>query len=419
MHLLLLLASGCSRPCGTVLHTDSPHVIELSWTGPGAEVAYIVGDTERRVRGDGAVSLIGLPPLTDIPYTLLDDDGDAVCTGSTESWNLPAGLPSLSVTTTGTTSSEQLLAGTTIGEQPSVFVIDREGRWLWHQELAEDRMAVDVHAVDDQLLYNRFDATFSEDIGALLQANAAGIVTDERRLEGGHHTFAVLPDGTIAFPSVDVRDGYDVQREETIQIVGDRLLELAPDGTVREVFNIWDYEEPKRHEQWDSDFYPWGADWSHANAVHYSVERDSYLFSLGHLDTVYEIDRTTGDVIARINADDWTIDGTIFRKPHDPNWTAAGTLLMLAWKTRAIAIEYVVDVENQRLEEVWSDFYDREGVAMLGQARRLENGNTFINYGGSGVMREVTPAGEVVWELSTPLGTWLGNAQWVDGVFDQ
>ena len=67
---------------------------------------------------------------------------------------------------------------------------------------------------------------------------------------------------------------------------------------------------------------------------------------------------------------------------------------------------------------MWSDTEEQGGVSRLGQARRLKNGNTLITYGGGGVVREVTPEGEPVWELSTPLGTWLGNVSWVDPVFD-
>ena len=67
--------------------------------------------------------------------------------------------------------------------------------------------------------------------------------------------------------------------------------------------------------------------------------------------------------------------------------------------------------------EIWSNASDQAGLTMLGQAHRLESGNVLVNYGGKGIIREITPEGEVVWELSSPLGTWFGNARVADSLF--
>ena len=39
----------------------------------------------------------------------------------------------------------------------------------------------------------------------------------------------------------------------------------------------------------------------------------------------------------------------------------------------------------------------------------LSNGNRLLAFGTSGIIREVTPQGEVVWELQSPLGTAFGR----------
>ena len=54
----------------------------------------------------------------------------------------------------------------------------------------------------------------------------------------------------------------------------------------------------------------------------------------------------------------------------------------------------------------------------LGQAMRLENGNTLVNFGGAGMLREVTPDGEVVWEVSNELGYVMGNGEMIDDIYD-
>jgi hypothetical protein len=74
------------------------------------------------------------------------------------------------------------------------------------------------------------------------------------------------------------------------------------------------------------------------------------------------------------------------------------------------AVEFEVDDANQTMTEVWQ-FGRDEGlnVQALGQAIRLKNGNTFVNYGSTGILREVSPAGQVVWEAYTGSGTFFGN----------
>ena len=66
------------------------------------------------------------------------------------------------------------------------------------------------------------------------------------------------------------------------------------------------------------------------------------------------------------------------------------------------------------LTEIGSNTVPQAGLPLLGQVRVLANGNRLINTSGAGWVREVTEAGEVVWELETPLGTWLGNTAWAD-----
>ena len=64
-----------------------------------------------------------------------------------------------------------------------------------------------------------------------------------------------------------------------------------------------------------------------------------------------------------------------------------------------VAREYAL--EGGELVQVWS-FGEGEGVyaPILGEARRLDNGNTLENYGGGMRIREATPEGEVVWDVA-------------------
>ena len=421
----LLLASvilvGCKAPCGDVRHTESPHTIELSGLS-GARVAYTAaGRPQSAAVSDGLALLTGLPPLTEVAYQLLDADDAMVCQEAVMSWNLPPGLPQITVTETQREqiNPDQVLLGTIIGSASVLFAIDREGRWLWHHSLEEDRIAIDVHIQDATILHNVFASEFTEDVGEIRRLSLAGEPLETIRTEGAHHVFEPTAHGSLVWPAVDIRDWYDEKRDETITIVGDRLMESLPDGSTTELFNVWDHEDPTRHDQWHAAFYEQGFDWTHANGVHYSAERDSYLLSLGHLDAIYEIDRATGAPLRRISTDWVQRNNTAFTFQHDPHWTDDGTLMMMSYTDNVspVAIEYTVNTEQEKLVEIWSDVSDQDGLTMLGQARRLPDGNILINYGGAGIIREITPAGEVVWELSSPLGAWFGNVRIADALF--
>ncbi len=413
--------AACQAPCGVVSHVDSPHVLELTGLG-GATVSYdAAGRTQTVPVTDGFARLTGLPPLSEVRYRVRDDDGALICAEAAMTWNLPVGLPQLTITQQQRDryDPDTVILGTLIGASSVLFAIDREGRWLWHHQLEDGLVAVDVHIQDGAILHNVFEAEFSEDVGEVRWLDLTGAQTGSLRTPGAHHVFEITPDGAIAWPAVDIRDWYDEKRDETITIVGDRLMEADPDGTTRELFTIWDHEIPERTDQWQGAFYDEGFDWTHANGLSYTPDRDTYLLSLGHVDAVYELDRATGVPHQRIDSD-WAARGsTPFSFQHDPHWTDEGTLMMMSYTDDIdpVAIEYTVNTTQERLVEVWSDATEASGLTMLGQARRLPGGNVLVNYGGKGIIREITAAGEVVWEVSSPLGTWFGNVRIADELF--
>ena len=73
-------------------------------------------------------------------------------------------------------------------------------------------------------------------------------------------------------------------------------------------------------------------------------------------------------------------------------------------------LEYEVDDEQQSLREIWT-YGGHRGleVIVMGQGERLANGNTFVNWGSAGVLSEVSPEGELLWELSFSAGAILGQ----------
>jgi hypothetical protein len=413
--VLLLLAMGCQRDCDATL-TPGPtlHQATLTWPHPTGDATLdltLDGASPSRhpMTRDGdalVVNLNGLPPLSEVDYAITPGSGRK-CSGGFTTDNLPPALPELSVTRmeVAEMSDAPLLLGTLMGASAAVFIVDRQGRFRWHQLGTDGAIVSDAHLIDGAILHNRYDQERITDIGVVERTSLWGEAGETVRTEWGHHVFAPLPDGGLAWPALDIRAWSDPDSGETLDVVGDRIL--TTDG---EVFSIWDVAEPILDGETEQGFYDLGYDWSHANALQ-AIDDGGFLLSLGHLDTVYAV-TAEGAVSATFHPDDVTA-GTPWDFQHDANLTPDGTLLLVSHEPDAtVAREYAI--EDDGLVEVWSAAGPLSGF--LGQARRLEGGNTLIGFGGKGLLREVTPDGEVVWQLEAGLGSWFGNVVLIDDV---
>jgi hypothetical protein len=153
----------------------------------------------------------------------------------------------------------------------------------------------------------------------------------------------------------------------------------------------------------------------YSNTVNWVAATDTVLLSFPEENTVAEIDRKTGTVVAtygsRTGSYSFSPTPWSFVWQHYPIITAQGTLLVsthLPQYTKDSAAgpnqhafeEFTIDRTAKRLTRTWiygdtaSD--GPEWAASRGMALRLSNGNTLINYGTGGVIREVTPAKKTV-----------------------
>ena len=85
-----------------------------------------------------------------------------------------------------------------------------------------------------------------------------------------------------------------------------------------------------------------------------------------------------------------------------------------------MAREFTVDDETQTLTEIWSYGEDSPYYATYaGEATRVGE-NTLISYGTDGALVEVTPDGEVAWELRWMTGSHphlLGHLTLIDDLY--
>jgi hypothetical protein len=184
------------------------------------------------------------------------------------------------------------------------------------------------------------------------------------------------------------------------------------------------------HGDWDSNFYPQGHDWTHANALFYDEVTNTYLISFRNVSQVLEFDRATGQITRAFGGPlaDYPVDPpeATFTYQHGAHWTDEGTLLLTSSGRAASgefddletwASEFEVDPESRVLNEVWT--YGRgEGLHAhaLGEAHRLPNGNTLVNWGSEGLLREITPGGGVVWEMRAAGDAFFGRVVYLEDI---
>ncbi|MFH1468928.1 MAG: aryl-sulfate sulfotransferase [Pseudomonadota bacterium] len=433
--LLTLSLLGCNDfEVIATLDEEAPMVVRLAWTTPEpgkgwAEFGLNADDlgmrtsTEPEDTTEHSLTLLGAPPLADVYFRAVTETGseELEARGTIRTEGLPAELPDFVVTVDEPEKQAPLpyILGTAFGGMPAVYVVDRQAHWLWYKQVDRDKNPIQLAFEEGtgHVLFNSFLTDHGEDDSNITRVSFDRRVDEDMHTPYGHHSFTQLPDGSLAYLSIDVRDFDVFDTGEPISVVGDAVMILPVDGGEPYAFwSTWDWRDPHWHDRWDSGFYPQGGDWTHCNAVNYVASNDTLLVSVRNFDVLLEVDMQSGAVLREFGGEDgyrFAEGSRTFNYQHDATWTVDDTLLLITTDEEVretTAVEYAVDDGAQTLTEIWSQG-DGEGHYALvqGTARDLSNGNRLINYGSVGLVQEVTLDHEVVWEMKALAGTAFGN----------
>lgn len=368
--------------------------------------------------GDASQIVAGVPFSTELEVRLVLDQGFGEEVGETlsiETGAVPASLPVPELTLAELEAmdpdSEYLLGcmnqspGGWVGGAFWTFVMDRQGRMVWAHPTEGDDWTIycSVSRDGESLLLD--EATYWADWDGgqgsrIRRMKLDGTVVEVVATPGLHHPFTELPDGSLVY-------GRAINEYEN-------LKKINPDGTDS---ILWSCEDWFTELEVNAD--------CQSNSLWWDEASDSFLFSFFLTSEVVQIDHQTGEVLA---AWGW-LPGSYAFEPvtakfswqHAPHFTSEGHLL-LSTETPAEETEvreYRIDAETQTLELVWS-FGEGEGIhaETAGEAWRLGNGNTLHNYGSATRLREITPEGEVVWEVYWPgRSRLLGRTTFIEDLY--
>ena len=226
-----------------------------------------------------------------------------------------------------------------------------------------------------------------------------------------HHDFARLANGnTLVVSRRDLTNPWT----KSGRLACDILVELTPRGKT-----VWQWkveahaDEIAKHVKLlipPSDKF---RDWPHVNTLEVLPDspaaRKDARFRAGnllicgrHIDTIWVIDRETDKVV-------WAWGPGELLGPHMPTMLPNGHILVYDngqnASVRVRGYTRVIELDPLTSKIVWQyraeppkSFYSPS----RGSNERLPNGNTFIAESDSGRLFEVTPSGEIVWELLNP-----------------
>ncbi|GDX83467.1 hypothetical protein LBMAG42_52780 [Deltaproteobacteria bacterium] len=405
----------------TVTQARDTPVHRVQWSTPSAasgEVRYgtdglasvIADDTESTehhlwIAGVAAGAEWTLQVVSEADGETATSEVITIPAASAPPWVL---APTLTVPPADEVEGFQLCAKT--GPQSGfITMLNRDGAPVWWAET--------LPMASYRARYDNATATFSwMEAGteggepSFVTSTFDGVQTRVPAPPTAHHDFAMLEGGGFVTLALDDRE------LEGVTVRGERVVEVAPDGTNRTLWTSWDTltwpgDAGKKNEDGT-------VEWPHANSMHYDAAAGKILVSLLYVDSVVQIDRATASLDWRFGGEgsDWTIEGESFAGQHGPMSFADGAGMALLdngtpgqVEDAAVARVYDLDPEARTASPRWS--FDAGGAhtgVLLGNAEWLADDSVVVNWGSAGMISRVDASGDTRWEVAFGLGTYTG-----------
>ncbi len=437
--LLGLLAVGCTSrgpsDLSFVVSVDQSEqistVVELSWTptSPLVEAWVEVGEgpdcidrhpAHRNPDGSWSALLVGLGAGESHRMRAWADTGAAVLTSQeVEVWvdSPPAWLPELELSIRDEErSSGDYLVTSLLAEPSAPVIVDSEGRYVWWykpyegaEKVIRSRMSRDGRSI----LYlepPQVDAAL-EHGRALVEVSLDGRRKENRWVGAGlHHDFVELADGTLAAIA------YDARTVEGDRVLGDRIVELRPDGREVEIWSVWDHLTYTTDQALGQT-----NDWTHANALDYDPEQEIYTLSLHNLNTIWRIGRD-GEVHWKLGGgdSDFVDAEDLFSAQHQFDLSGDRILVFdngTVDRGASRVVEYDLDLDTGEVDLLWSYTPDPALFCyVLGDVVALDEGAMRITWSTAGRIEELDADGQVLWQVNAELGGAFGYTSAVESL---
>ncbi len=280
------------------------------------------------------------------------------------------------------------------------FILDKDGTYVWWYTVAgSDATGVTMSYDGNYIWINSVNVP--SHAAKVHRVSMDGLIDEDHSAEfaGLSHQLTVLPDETVAFYAYGTNGCDDIKLR-------------APDGTVTTLVN--------------AQIAHGGTDACHVNAIFYSRMDDTLVFG--------DLDNNCLTKITRTGATVWVLNGGVDTGPsssfnggrlvwqggehgfhilglddfvifNNNSTTPAGS--KVSWGSAAgdasgsFAIEIKLDLTAMTATRTWA--YQGLGLNdnVLGDAQRLPNGNTMVDFSTKGTIQEVDASGKLLQEIKT------------------
>lgn len=327
-----------------------------------------------------------------------------------------------------------------ISENNGLALVDTAGVTRWYLGVENTLMgpptvwAAPKVRADGSVMYLRGDTVWIRDELGNVQLELPGL---DMNLPSLHHDIVELENGNFLTMSLAFQE-VDYGPEGIMNVAGDLLVELTPDGEIVWSWNSFDHLDPQRRRAdftatyFDPITMQPGQDWTHGNGIIYDPVADTVLLSMRHQDWIVLIDRATGDILWRLGdeGDFELADGdTWFFHQHSPQWQPDGSLLLYdngvgnpyvapeLVETHATRIE--LDYDAMTADVVWRDDEPPFIAVFAGDADLLPGGHYLVADSiyvdgpvSHGRLREVDPTHDPsrIWSIRMPDNNFIYRA---------
>jgi hypothetical protein len=393
-------------------------VINVSWKTNEDAIGYVeYGATEalglttpleETATREHRVSLLGLASDTLYYYRVVTWDGDdAARSGlsSLRTGDLPIGLPPLTHSGEG---HDQFTLVPILGATTAVTILDQKGEIVWYHtddrelDFYRARLSRDGTSV----IYNAASVSGDpSDDSELVRVSLDGSSTSSISVPLLAHDFVELEDGTLSAIVVEYRDF------EGQPLRGDKIVEIAPDGTQTTVWSAWNCFDPavlKGDEP--------AQGWTFANALDYDPGEDVYYVGMKNFSSIAKVNRASGacEWVLGLFGSTFEFAGGSARFLHQHQFQVRGNRIVILDNegspgNESRVLEFELDFEARVATEVWSYVASPSVYTfVLGEPIRFDDGGTFVNWSAAGQMERLTAAGEVSWKVNTGAGYVFG-----------
>lgn len=414
----------------------------VTWTTPEAAGAWVefgpdetygrMTRVDETMRTDHTIVVAGIPADVTWHWRAVSkaDSGATYESADATITTGPAGpMPSLTVTTTSDERTDGYIvtALLNLDESVSLVILDQDGNPVWwrtsesNKSLSRARLSSDGQyvtydscvATDDSLESECTINRVSLDQTELTQTPAAEI----------SHDFVETDSGGYLYIAKDIRKWTDPSDGVEKQVAGDDVVATSPDGTRTVLWSAWDTLDVDldHEENWDGESW----DWTHCNSIQRLESMEAVLISCKLINSAFFLS-PDGSILHSFGGDTADLTLTSGTGPDGQHYAYyegddhAGTLSLFDNRIttqNARLVSYAVNFDDSVASEAW-DYEPDPPVDVDGRGSfvRLPNGNLLASWGSANLINQLTPEGDVVWQLETGEHGTVSYTEWAQAL---